>query len=212
MPVGHGEVEARLKAISAKIDASEDWLSLLEDLKQEDYYFIGDFIQTYCVADLNSRQLINSFKEIIYGKEADFTAGLNDTAVLVELENLANAWPFDPQIKDGVIKAVATLKMHLQRRHEMAHWVYMRIKNIDAFFFFTKNTKEGRRRTGGVHGVDEMTWGACMAQDLKAELVKLKGHCNYLAHLRKHLYENKDKFKVLASELICNKTGQAAQP
>lgn len=196
MPVQHREVETRLKAISAKIEVSEDWMSLLEGLTHADYYFIGHFIQTYCVADLNSRLLVNCFREIIFGEEADFTAGLNDTAVLVELEAMANAWPFDQQIRVGVIKAVFTLRMHQQRRHEMAHWVYKRIKGIDAFFFFTKNAKEGSRRTGGIHGVDELTWGVCMVKDLKEELVKLQGHCDYLAHLRKHLYENKGLLKA----------------
>src|SRR5690606_28158508 len=109
MPVDHGEVEAKLKGICLEISASEDWLSFLEDLTRADYYFIGHFIQTYCVSDLNARQLVNCFKYILYGEEADFTEKLNDAAVLVELEKLADIWPLDQQTKTGVIKATIAL-------------------------------------------------------------------------------------------------------
>jgi hypothetical protein len=185
---------ALINKIKEKLDAADStgFMALTHDLREEDFKFIGQMIQTYCYADLNARRVIDSLRGA--AGEVQNGSRLNDRDVLLHLRKVAEILP-PSNLKEGLLRAAETVEMHREHRHHFAHWAVRRLKDQDVFVIFTKNAAEAEKRDGVELSVDELKYGLVPLEPLREEFAKLVGHAKYLAESAVYVEENIDKFR-----------------
>ncbi|MDM9645557.1 hypothetical protein [Rhizobium sp. S163] len=91
--------------------------------------------------------------------------------------------PSDPNIPDGVARALDTLEMHRVHRHNFAHWVVRKFKESEFLLFLTMNSAEAKKRDGVPLDNGHSKFAVVSLSLLSHELGKLQGHADYLAQI-----------------------------
>jgi hypothetical protein len=114
------------------------------------------------------------------------------------LERLVRDHVWDGDLKEGLLKAAATVEMHRIHRHNFAHWIARRVTGENALVMFTMNAREAERRDGVAQEPKEAKYGILPLDGFDEEVRKLQDHTNYLArqaaHLEQHVTELKTEF------------------
>lgn len=160
-------------------------------LSNHDYELIGKFVQTYCVADLEARRMINCLTHIKTGKPTTYALKLNDKDVLEHLMVCADNCVWNLELAEGIRKAVEIFVQHRHLRHIFAHWAGRKIPGHDAFIFFTSSFGTQKPPEGAVK-VEEQEgantqYGIMPISSLLEEQGKLQGHVEYLAKVGSQL-------------------------
>jgi hypothetical protein len=186
--------------IKKRLEANPDiFLTTTIDLRQSDFFLIGQLIQLYCFADLNARRIIDTLRHAAFGAEARNASRLQDAQVFPKLrEIVAELW--DSNLKEGLRKAADTIEMHRTLRHTFAHWAARRIENEDALVLFTKNAREAERRDGDPQHPDELKYAIVPLASFPEEIRKLDGHTKYLAESAAHVEHYFDDFRQKFAE------------
>lgn len=182
-----------LATLKANFDSDDNaFIDQTEPLTQSDLAMIGSIIQLYCYADFNARRIVNALRHAATG-EPKSVSRLQDAQVFPALEKLVRDHLWDSDMKNGLLKAAATVEMHRMHRHNFAHWATRRIKGANALIMFTKNAKEAERRDGQTQEAGAAKYGILSLDRFPEEIRKLEGHTNYLAltsaHIDTHLAE-----------------------
>lgn len=191
--------EDELRALTVKFTTEENGLEQTLPLNKKDFELIGTLIQTYCIADLHARRVLNSLRALITGENTDFAGKLNDGEVLEHLKKNALAWEGPIEVKDGLRMATETIEMHRELRHNFAHWVTRRINGTEVFVMLSKNLKEAKKRDGIAQGINEFKYGIAEIIAIKTELEKLKSHAVYFSKVAEYLDENFEELKDQSS-------------
>ena len=150
-----------------------------------DYELIGKFVQTYCIADLEARRMINCLVHIKTGEPAAFALKLNDKDALTHLMACADDCVWNPELAAGIRKAAEILVLHRRLRHIFAHWAGRRIPGHEAFIFYTSSLGTQKIPKGAVkfeeHENPNMQYAIMPISNLIQEQTKLQGHVQYLA-------------------------------
>lgn len=180
-PTDPALLEVALQAVRREIDEDPDgYLNRTEALEPNDFALMGRLVQDYCYADLNARRVIDAIKHAALGPEHRNAGVLQDKQVFEEFQKVVEKLP-SGQMKDGLAKAGKTIEMHLQLRHFFAHWAARRVKGLDALVLFTKNSKEGSKKSGLERSAEHLIYVIVPLGALRTEMRKLEGHGLYLA-------------------------------
>ncbi|QEN92250.1 hypothetical protein F0H33_01615 [Xanthomonas translucens pv. undulosa] len=156
-------------------------------LKDHDYELIGRFIQTYCIADLEARRMINSFAHIRLGNPTTFALKLNDKDTLDHLMACADSCVWNLELAEGIRKAAEIFIQHRQLRHMFAHWAGRRVPGHDVYIFFTASLGKHKLPNGAIKFEEaddaNMQYGVMPISNLLEETKKLEGHAQYLANM-----------------------------
>lgn len=178
------------KLLKARLSL-EHIISDTHRLSAQDYELIGTFIQTYCIADLESRRVINCLTHIRLGKPTTFALKLNDKDVLDHLVASADSCTWNLDLAEGVLKAAEIFVQHRQIRHMFAHWAGRRVPGHDVFIFFTASLNKQKTPVDAAFfekSADANIKYALMPiSSLIEEQNKLKGHSQYLATISAEL-------------------------
>src|SRR5206468_3641392 len=117
---------------------------------------------------------------------------LQDAQVFPMLEQIARNYLSEGDLKQGLLKASATVEMHRIHRHNFAHWIARRVKGTDALVIFTMNAKEAERRDGIPPEPGEAKYGIVPLAGFEEEVRKLQGHTEYLAQIAAAIERNID--------------------
>jgi len=194
-------LDARLDLLSKLQDAFDStpqaFINLTQNLNSHDVAMIGTVIQVYCYADFNARRIIDVLKHTAMGAPRS-ASRLQDAQVFPMLEHIVREHLWDGDLKDGLLKAAATVEMHRVHRHNFAHWSARRVKGANALVMFTMNAREAERRDGVAPEPTEAKYGILSLDGFDEEVRKLQEHTNYLArqaaHLEQHVEELKAEF------------------
>lgn len=160
-------------------------------LSSRDYELIGKFVQTYCVADLEARRVINCLTHIRTGKPATFALKLNDKDALDHLIACADNCIWNVDLAAGIRKAAEIFVQHRHLRHIFAHWAGRRIPRHDALIFFTSSLGVQRLPKGAMRIEEQedanVQYGVISISNLLEEQLKLQGHAQYLAKMGSQL-------------------------
>lgn len=160
-------------------------------LTVQDHELIGTFVQSYCIADLESRRVINCLTHIRLGQPTTFALRLNDKDALDHLVACAGSGTWNSDLSEGVRKAAETFAQHRQIRHMFAHWAGRRIPEHDALIFFTTSMDKQKVPVDAMmfEASDDanMKYGLIPISNVVEELAKLKGHAQYLAAMAAEL-------------------------
>ncbi len=167
------------------------------NLEPQDYELIGEFVQAYCVADLEARRGINALSHVHTGVPTDYALKLNDKDAIDHLERRAKEWEGQMEVKEGLLMVVDILRGHRHLRHVFAHWAGRRVPKYDALIFFSANLgghkiPEGAIKYESVEGAN-MQYGLVPLKSVRDELEKLQGHTLYLINIGRQLEENADR-------------------
>ncbi|MGQ3170525.1 MAG: hypothetical protein ACT6RZ_08880 [Methylophilus sp.] len=156
-------------------------------LSGHDYELIGKFIQTYCVADLEARRVINCLTQIRLGEPTTFALKLNDKDALAHLIACADTCVWNIDLAEGIRKAAQTFVQHRHLRHMFAHWAGRRVPDHNSFIFFTASLGKQKLPQGAVmfeeNDKANMQYGVMPISNLLEEQKKLEGHAQYLANI-----------------------------
>ncbi len=156
-------------------------------LKDRDYELIGRFVQTYCIADLEARRVINCVTHIRLGNSTTFALKLNDKDVLDHLMACADSCVWNLDLAEGIRKAAEIFVMHRQLRHMFAHWAGRRVPGHDVYIFFTASLDKQKLPKGAIKFEEEddanMQYGVMPISNLLEETKKLERHVQYLANI-----------------------------
>lgn len=183
--------EIQLQALVEPYISDENWLDYTDPLTPKEFTLIGKFIQIYCIADFNSRRVIDVMREIRTGNKENFASTLNEADTLVHLRKSAEMWQGRDDIRMALINLVNLLEMHRQFRHFFAHWVVRKVKGTDVFLTLTKSADKPIKRGGITQDVDKATYAVFMASTLQIEMSKLLEQGKFLAKLASHLESNR---------------------
>ncbi|UCV20022.1 hypothetical protein [Ferribacterium limneticum] len=171
-------------------------------LKHHDYELIGRFVQTYCIADLEARQVINCLTHIRQGNPTTFALKLNDKDALDHLMACADSCVWNLELAEGIRKAAEIFVQHRQLRHMFAHWAGRRVPGHDAYIFFTASLDKQKLPKGAIKFEEDddanMQYGVMPISNLLEETKKLEGHAQYLANMGTQL---EAKAEQIAKEL-----------
>ena len=160
-------------------------------LLMEDYELIGRFIQSYCIADLEARRVINCLTHIRTGDPAAFALKLNDKDVLEHLIACADCCTWNQDLAEGLRKAAEAFVQHRHFRHMFAHWAGRRVPGHEVFIFFTASLDKQKIPKDALRIEHEndanMQYGAMPISSIREEQVKLVGHSQYLANIASQL-------------------------
>lgn len=180
IPTGH-EMDELLKARMSL----GHLLNGTHPLSDHDHEVIGKFVQTYCIADLEVRRVINCLTHIRLGAATTFALKLNDKDALAHLIACADSCVWNIEIAEGLRKAAEIFVQHRHIRHMFAHWVGRRIPGHNAFIFFTSSLGKQKLPQGSVviEEDDEanVQYGLMLIPQLLEEQKKLEGHAQYIA-------------------------------
>ena len=160
-------------------------------LSEHDYKLIGKFIQTYCIADLEARRVINCLNHIRLGEPTKLALKLNDKDVLDHLIICANCCTWNLDLAKGIRRAAEIFVQHRQLRHLFAHWAGRRVPDHGAYIFFTTSFDKQKAPKDAI--IFEEKDGAniqyCIIQvsSLVKEQIKLQEHAQYLANVASKL-------------------------
>ncbi|MCW0460356.1 hypothetical protein NB717_001424 [Xanthomonas sacchari] len=158
-----------------------------QPLKDHDYELFGRFVQTYCIADLEARRMVNSFAHIRLGTPTTFALKLNDKDALDHLMACSDSCVWNLELAKGIRKAAEIFLQHRQLRHIFAHWAGRRIPNHDAYIFFTASFDKQKLPKGAIKFEEaddaNLQYGVIPISNLVEETTKLQGHAQYLADM-----------------------------
>jgi hypothetical protein len=182
IPAGR-EMEELLKARMSLRHPMND----THPLKDRDYELIGRFVQTYCIADLEARRVINCLTHIRLGNSTTFALKLNDKDALDHLVACADSCVWNLDLAEGIRKAAEIFVMHRQLRHMFAHWAGRRVPGHDVYIFFTASLDKQKLPKGAIKFEEDddanMQYGVMPVSNLLEETKKLEGHVQYLANI-----------------------------
>ncbi|MER8752428.1 hypothetical protein NKH57_24735 [Mesorhizobium sp. M1050] len=185
----------QIEAITERLESEKEWLSKLTvPPLDSDYLLIGKFIQIYAVTDLSARRVVDAMKSIALGPDKCNASTLNDKDVLDHIENMTADWAWDEKVKDAVVRALMTLKMHRTHRHKFAHWVVRRFVYDDVLVALTMNAKQARNNQAP-HQPGRATFGIFHTADIMSEMVKLQAHSDNLSKVAVHLETNASRLR-----------------
>lgn len=161
-------------------------------LSSHDYQLLGKFVQTYCVADLEARRMINCLTHIRTGEPTAFALRLNDKDALEHLMACADSCVWNLELAAGIRKAAEIFLQHRKFRHIFAHWAGRRIPGHDVFIFFTSSFSV-QKDPAGVVKIEEqedanVKYAIMPIANLLEEQIKLEGHSKYLANIGSQLH------------------------
>lgn len=175
---------ALLARLEAEFNAEPDaFLAEAKRPSPTDFQLIGTFIQVYSFAEMTARQIVEMIDALTPGKSANAASRLAGHDVFPHLEAAANrlGQTGTGNLKETLLRAAGTVKMHRQMRHTLAHWAVRRVSGDDAFIFLSKNAQEGKKRTGNMIGESEISYGFTGKRTLRRELRKLEEHTQNLS-------------------------------
>lgn len=190
-PVAAGnEIDELLKARISLAHLMNDTHSLTG----HDYELIGKFVQTYCVADLEARRVINFLTHVRLGAATTFALKLNDKDVLDHLIACADNCVWNIELAEGIRKAAEIFVLHRHIRHMFAHWAGRRIPSQDSFIFFTASLGK-QKLPHGAFMIEEdddanIQYGIMPVSNLLVEQKKLESHAQYIANMGQQLETN----------------------
>ncbi|CAM5216401.1 hypothetical protein CDEF62S_00150 [Castellaniella defragrans] len=162
-------------------------------LSGHDYELIGKFVQTYCVADLEARRVINCLTHIRLGATTTFALKLNDKDALAHLIACADTCVWNIELAEGIRNAAEIFVQHRHIRHMFAHWAGRRIPGHNSFIFFTASLEKQKLPQGAVmiENVDDanVQYGLMPISNLLEEQKKLEGHAQYIGNMGRQLEE-----------------------
>ncbi|WP_431228940.1 hypothetical protein [Burkholderia contaminans] len=186
IPAGH-EMDELLKARMSLGHPMND----THPLSGHDYELIGKFVQTYCVADLEARRMINCLTHIRLGTATTFALKLNDKDALAHLIACADACVWNIELAEGIRKAAEIFVQHRHIRHMFAHWAGRRIPSHNSFIFFTASLSNQKLPQGAVMIEEDddanVQYGIMPIPNLLEEQKKLEGHVQYIANIGRQL-------------------------
>jgi len=186
IPTGH-EMDELLKA---RISLG-NLMKGTHPLAGHDYELIGKFVQTYCVADLEARRVINCLTHIRLGTATTFALKLNDKDALAHLIACADNCVWNIELAEGIRKAAEIFVQHRHIRHMFAHWAGRRIPGHNCFIFFTASLDKQKLPQGAVmiENVDDanVQYGLMPISNLLEEQKKLEGHAQYIGNMGRQL-------------------------
>lgn len=195
--------QALLAAIKAAFEGDpQAFINQTDNLNRDDVLMIGTVVQLYCYADFNGRRIVDVLRHAALG-EPRSASRLQDAQVFTALEKLVRDHLWDGNLKDGLLRASATIEMHRVHRHNFAHWTARRVKGSRAIVFFSMNSKEAERRDGTALDPHEAKYGILPLEGFADEVEKLKGHTNYLARTAAELEREVD---VLRAEITARQS------
>lgn len=160
-------------------------------LSAQDYELIGAFVQTYCVADLESRRVINCLSHIRLGEPTEFALRLNDKDTLEHLVACADSCTWNSDLSVGLRRVAEIFVQHRQIRHMFAHWAGRKIPSHDALIFFTTSMDKQKMPIGSTifESSDDanLRYGLMPRPAVVEELDKLVGHAKYLGAIAAEL-------------------------
>jgi len=160
-------------------------------LSGEDHELIGRFVQTYCIADLEARRVINCLTHIRLGEPTTFALKLNDKDTLEHLMACADSCIWNLHLAAGIRKAAEIFVLHRHLRHMFAHWAGRRVPGHDALIFFTSSMDKQKLPKDAVKIEEEdganMHYGLMPVSNVLQEQTKLEGHSRYLAKMAAQL-------------------------
>ncbi|MET7141296.1 MULTISPECIES: hypothetical protein [unclassified Xanthomonas] len=166
-------------------------ISDTDPLSAQDYELIGTFIQTYCIADLESRRVVNCLTHIRLGEPTAFALKLIEKDVLDHLVASADSCTWNIDLAKGILKAAEIFVQHRQIRHIFAHWAGRRVPGHDAFIFFTASLDKQKTPVDATffEKSDDanIKYALMPISNLVEEQKKLKGHAQYLATIAAEL-------------------------
>lgn len=179
-------------------------------LKDRDYELIGRFVQTYCIADIEARRVINCLTHIRLGDPTKFALKLNDKDALDHLMACADSCVWNLKLSEGIRKAAEILMMHRHLRHMFAHWAGRRVPGRDVFIFFTASLDKQKLPKGATMFEEDedgnMQYGVVPISNLHGEMKKLEGHVQYLANIGADLEaEAETVAKTVAQDVAASK-------
>jgi len=197
----HGDADAQLGRLKARIDADPDaFFQTTEKLRERDLALIGQLIQLYCYCDLNARRVIDALRHAALGPDKRNASRLPDADVFPHLRDAAALLPQGNSIREGLIRAADTIEIHRIHRHNFAHWAARKVANEEALILFSKNANEAVKRDGIAPDPDELKHALMPLASWSAEVEKLEAHTNYLAQVAADLEKNLDLFKARFAE------------
>lgn len=156
-------------------------------LSSHDYELIGKFVQTYCVADLEARRVINCLTQIRLGTATTFALKLNDKDALAHLMACADTCVWNKDLAEGIRKAAQIFRLHHPIRNMLAHWAARRIPSHNSFVFFTASLSKQKLPQGAVMIEEDddanLQYGVMPISSLLEEQKKLEGHAQYIANI-----------------------------
>ncbi|TLS17960.1 MAG: hypothetical protein FDZ72_11660 [Betaproteobacteria bacterium] len=156
-------------------------------LSGHDYELIGKFVQTYCVADLEARRVINCLTHIRLGTPTTFALKLNDKDALAHLIACADTCVWNIDLAEGLRNAAEIFVQHRHIRHMFAHWAGRRVPSHNSFIFFTASLEKQKLPQGAVLIEEDddanVQYGLMPISNLLEEQKKLEGHAQYLASM-----------------------------
>lgn len=195
-----GEMDELLKARMSLDHPIND----THPLKDLDYELIGRFVQTYCIADLEARRVINCLTHIRQGNPTTFALKLNDKDALDHLIACADSCVWNLELAEGIRKAAEIFVLHRQFRHMFAHWAGRRVPDHDVYIFFTASLGKQKLPKGAVKFEEDddanIQYGVMPISSLLEETKKLEGHVQYLANIGTELEAKAAKIAKTVAE------------
>jgi hypothetical protein len=160
-------------------------------LKALDYELIGNFVQTYCTADLIARRVINSLTHIRLGNPKPFSHKLNDKDVLDHLMACADSCVWNLELAKGICKVAEIFVLHRHLRHMFGHWAGRRIPGHDVYFFFTASLEKQKLPMEAImfekDDSADIRYAVMPVTHLLEEAKKLEENLQYLASISAQL-------------------------
>ncbi len=177
-------------------------------LSDQDYELIGKFIQSYCIADLEARRVINSLTHIRLGEPTSFALKLNDKDTLEHLIACADCCTWNIELAEGIRKAADIFVMHRHFRHMFAHWAGRRVPDSDVFIFFTASLSKQKLPKHAIMIEEQedsnIQYGIMPISNLLEEQLKLEENSQYLANIAAELETKAPQIAEQFAEDVAN--------
>ena len=129
----------QLEIIKSQIDDASDLDSVSEKLTPREYKIIGEFIQVYCVCDLQMRLLVDTMYLVSPERKKINARKLDDVSVREHLKRLVEKWDWGDPVDQIVFTTISAIEMHFNVRHSFAHFAASKVKGHDVFFLYSMN-------------------------------------------------------------------------
>ena len=175
------EAEAEGLRVKEAIEAGgDDYMSALPPLTLMDHCLIGQIIQIMNFVDFNARRALEIVDQV--HPDGRKTPEPRDNLLLKTLSDRLEGAGLP---RDEIVEARRRLGdlIHFQRiRNHLAHWMARRALDADALVVWTKNGREGPRRSGaGEHEAFQTTFGIIPLDEVRKNLPVMIRHHEWLA-------------------------------
>jgi len=160
-----------------------------ERLRTSDFELIGRMVQVFCVADFESRRIIEAIGDL--GGKVVNVASMADKDVPVHLVRCGREWNGPSDIGAALEQAGDCFSKHQQVRHTLAHWAGRRIKGHDAYLFLATRLNhrppEGWERIPSDDTDATAGFRVLLEPQLRRYQGKFEQHAQYLGQLSHRL-------------------------